>query len=239
MRTIKRIPFMTITFVAVSLLATGIGTNAIATSENTTVSTPHRTVSYDDAESDMISGVVGGPHDFSDPRGGPGNACNGCHVPHMQAIDIVTAPAATTQPVGVPATQPSVQLYRIEGQRRVFVPDRYTPGPTSLVCLGCHDGTIATSTIGSSHAMLAGVRTGFHVPEHFVWRDHPIGVPYPAGHRNDYKPVSAVVADGRIVLPEGRIECISCHEPHDRYGLPGMLVKSSKRSALCLSCHIK
>lgn len=178
---------------------------------------------------DRMRGVVGSAHDFSDPAGGPGNACNACHVPHIQAVRTTTQPTA--------ATQPAMEMYRVEGQRRVFVPDRYTPGPSSLVCLGCHDGTVATSTIGSSHALLAGVREGFDVPEDFVWRDHPIGIPYPAGRR-DYRPEGFALQKG-IRLPQGRIECISCHDPHNITGIKGMLVMSNRRSALCLSCHVK
>ncbi|MBN1343780.1 MAG: hypothetical protein JXQ73_13945 [Phycisphaerae bacterium] len=112
------------------------------------------------------------------------------------------------------------------------------PGPSSLLCLGCHDGTIATSTIGSSHALLAGVRAGFAVPDGFVWRDHPIGVPYP-NDRQNFRPASHVLKGGKIPLPEGRIECISCHDPHNEEGIKGLLVMSNRRSALCLTCHIK
>src|SRR5690606_10304873 len=151
-------------------------------------------------------GVVGGPHDLTETFGF-GSACNSCHVPHVQAV------RTTTQP----ATQPAFEMFRIGGQRRVFQPDYYMPGPTSLLCLGCHDGTIATSTMGTSHALRAGMRAGFTVPEGFVWRDHPIGVPYPPAAGKDYRPKGYVEKLG-IPLPEGRIECISCHDPHDTHG---------------------
>jgi predicted CXXCH cytochrome family protein len=173
-------------------------------------------------------GVVGSAHDLSDASWRFSNACNTCHIPHVQSA----------RPTSQPTTQPAIEMYRVGGQRRVFTPGRFMPGPTSLVCLGCHDGTVATSTIGSSHALLAGVREGFDVPDGFAWRDHPIGVPYPSGRRG-YRPLAFVQANGKIRLPEGRIECISCHEPHNATGLPDMLVMSNRRSALCLSCHVK
>jgi predicted CXXCH cytochrome family protein len=171
-------------------------------------------------------GVVGSAHDLT---GAEGNACNTCHIPHVQGI----------RPSSQPSTQPAVELFRIRGQRSVFVPGRYTPGPTSLICLGCHDGTVATSTISSSHAMLAGVRVGFEVPDGFVWRDHPIGVLYPPiNEPGEFHPGSFVAARG-IRMPEGRVECISCHDPHNETGVKYMLTMSNKRSALCLTCHIK
>ncbi|MHC4441716.1 MAG: cytochrome c3 family protein [Planctomycetota bacterium] len=180
------------------------------------------------AYSDYGEGLVGGKHDFSDQRADWDNACKACHIPHVQAI----------RPTTQPSTQPAYEMYRIGGQRRVFEPDRYMPGPTSLICLGCHDGTVATSAIGSSHALLAGIREGFAVPDSFVWRDHPIGVPYPRNDRK-YRPLSFVLAKGRISLPEGRIECVSCHDPHNSAGVDNMLVMSNRRSALCLGCHVK
>jgi len=179
-------------------------------------------------EADGFEGVIGGPHDFS--RFG-GSACDACHVPHVQAIRPVVAPS--TQP----ATQPAVELFRIPGQAPVFVPGKFSPGPTSLLCLGCHDGTIATSTMGSAHAMLAGVRDGFGTPQDYPWNDHPIGMPYPVD-RNNYRPGPFVEKQG-IRLPQGRVECISCHDPHNQAGVRGMLWMSNRKSALCLSCHIR
>jgi len=180
------------------------------------------------ATSEYTRGVIGGKHDLSTWTGRPGDACRACHVPHLQGV------RPTTRPSG----EPGVELFRITGQRAVFVPGRYTPGPSSLMCLGCHDGTVATATIGSAHALLAGVREGFAVPEGFVWRDHPIGVLYPSDRR-EFRPASVVETAGNIRLPEGRMECVSCHDPHNAAGVDKMLVMSNRRSALCLACHIK
>lgn len=172
-------------------------------------------------------GVIGGPHDLRDPSGGFDDACRACHVPHILAV----RPTPPDQP------GPPLELYRMPGQRAVFVPGRYTPGPTSLVCLGCHDGSLATSTLGSAHALLAGVRSGFAVDTLVSLRDHPIGVPYPRGDPG-YRPAPLVEARG-VRLPEGRVECVSCHDPHNRAGIDKMLVRSNRRSALCLTCHVK
>jgi predicted CXXCH cytochrome family protein len=173
-------------------------------------------------------GVVAGPHDFSALTGRFANACSACHVPHVQGV----------RNADQTGKQANLELYRIGGQRQVFQPDRYMPGPTSLICLSCHNGTVAESTIGTSHALLAGQREGFDVPDGFVFRDHPIGVPYPTDRKN-YRLTSFVEAEGKIRLPDGRLECISCHDPHTALGVDKMLVMSNHRSALCLACHIK
>lgn len=132
----------------------------------------------------------------------------------------------------------SLQMYRIEGQRSALSPGRFTPGPTSLICLSCHDGTVATSAIGGAHALLSGVRDGFDVPDGFVWRDHPIGIEYPL-QKKGYEPLSKIEAQGHIRLPGQRVECVSCHDPHNAAGEPYLLSVSNRRSALCLSCHVK
>jgi predicted CXXCH cytochrome family protein len=48
-----------------------------------------------------------------------------------------------------------------------------------------------------------------------------------------------VTKTGRVRLPDGRIECVSCHDPHNTAGIDKLLVMSNRRSALCLTCHIK
>lgn len=173
-------------------------------------------------------GVAGSVHDFSGITGRVGDACSACHVPHVQAV----------RPVEREGNQAILELFRLGGQRDVFEPGRYMPGATSLICLSCHNGTIASSTLGTSHALFASgfaTRSGERA---FAFRDHPIGVEYPSG-RKDYRPLGAVLSDGRIRLPEGRVECISCHDPHHHAGEEKMLVMSNRRSALCLACHEK
>lgn len=193
---------------------------------------PNENMSADAAADVLVdrhrAGVVGSKHDFTTPGDPTSNACSACHVPHIQAIRSST----------LTTTRPSLETYRIKGQRRIFKDDRYTPGPTSLVCLGCHDGTVATSAVGASHAVLAGVRDGFASRDEYGVRDHPIGIPYPSGDRG-YHTQAFVEAKGRVRLPEGKIECVSCHDPHDSSGTEHMLVMSNRRSRMCLSCHVK
>ncbi len=206
------------------------------------------------------SGIIGGVHDFSRLSGRFADACSACHVPHVQAVRPIARlrrpePLPDTSPTGraglsrampgggagldppSPAGPGVLELYRIEGQRQVFQPGKYMPGPTSLICLSCHNGTVATSTMSTGHALLSGERFGLDLSDDFTFRDHPIGVPYPNDPR-EYHPQSFVEKKG-IPLPDGRLECISCHDPHDQQRIDAMLVMSNRRSALCLTCHKK
>lgn len=171
-------------------------------------------------------GILGSKHDFSTLTGRASDACGACHVPHLQAV----------QPRKGSAQEGLLELFRIGNQRAALSPGEAAPGATSLICLSCHHGTVASSTIGTAHALVAGHRAGFELDD-FAVRDHPIGVDYPAG-RKGYHPAARALQMG-IRLPEGRVECISCHDPHHATGLPWMLSVTVQRSALCLACHDK
>ena len=41
------------------------------------------------------------------------------------------------------------------------------------------------------------------------------------------------------MLEGGKVECTSCHEPHNKYGWNKYLVKNNTGSGLCLTCHNK
>ena len=172
-------------------------------------------------------GVLGGKHDFSTLTGHPADACSACHVPHLQAVK---PKAGEPEPF-------AISFHRMEGQTPILTPDRYTPGPTSLICLSCHNGALAPSTVASSHALLSAHRAGFEI-DGFSTRDHPIGVEYPIRQKG-YRPRAHVLNSGTISLPHGRMECVSCHDPHNAAGVDHMLVMSNRRSTLCLSCHEK
>lgn len=115
-----------------------------------------------------------------------------------------------------------------------------TPGTSSLLCLSCHDGSVAIDAFGAE-AMTTGSmlgsrgRIGAHGE---LGSDHPVGVRYP-DHDRGYHARAQVEADGSVRLPEGRVECVSCHDVHRPGVADKLLVKSNDRSALCLTCHRK
>jgi predicted CXXCH cytochrome family protein len=171
-----------------------------------------------------IAGFEGSPHDFAFATSDKRVGCMACHHPHTPSGK------ALRWHMGPERTRP-FSLY----QTRAGLPDRST-----LICLSCHDGAIASeiavggggiiaSQIGRSHSVWGeqlSVSTG----------SHPVGVPY-VEHNPKYVSKAAIEAEGAIRLPGGRVECISCHDPHGKSGYRHLLVKPDRRSALCLSCH--
>jgi predicted CXXCH cytochrome family protein len=100
----------------------------------------------------------------------------------------------------------------------------------SLHCLGCHVG-------GQSEGGSVSMGRNGVVRHSSGAAPHPIGRSYrDASKRGGLHP-EGQLAQKKVVLSEGRISCISCHEAYKKDH--GKLVASLERSALCLSCHAK
>ena len=77
--------------------------------------------------------------------------------------------------------------------------------------------------------------------------DHPISFTYNTALATAdgglWDPASALSGLGGTIdadlLSGSMVECSSCHDVHNSYGIPFLLVKSNAASALCLTCHDK
>ncbi len=130
-----------------------------------------------------------------------------------------------------------------------------TPGSTSLLCLSCHDGSIAVNSYGNSPSQLStSVSTGSAVmsPTYQVGTGGYLGNHHPIGF--NYGTVQAVDTEIRDAdlwlmtptefisnyLSNGVMECSTCHSVHNT-GNAGetLLWRSDQNSKLCLTCHDK
>jgi predicted CXXCH cytochrome family protein len=167
----------------------------------------------------LVGGLRGSKHDFTQDGRMGRDLCLPCHTPHLLAPPAprLDRRAATTQPL---------RPYQAVGLKL----DGW-----SLLCLGCHDGVTAPDVYSSAHAVavtnqLAGSRLGER-----GLRSHPVGIEYPASN-DSYHKRAAVQAAG-LTLPDGRIQCTTCHDAHNTYRHTRMLRTSDERSRLCLTCH--
>ena len=132
-----------------------------------------------------------------------------------------------------------------------------SPHEGSLICLSCHDGTIAVNSLnnlpGPEGAGLYGVPGGAGLDagglltsssHAFVGTDlrddHPVGILYDSTRDLDFH---AKTGDGAQypdkLLDDGLyVECTSCHNPHDNT-YSNFLTESNNNSTLCMRCHIK
>ncbi len=170
------------------------------------------------------AGLEGSKHDFSKQPWSGGETCGVCHTPHRDQL-----------PTAAPLWDPNADLTRSFGTSSL----RAQAGPGTQMCLRCHDGTIARPTFATttSRRYESSLHPALFSAAH-AGTDHPVGVRYP-DLRKGYRPATLVVAQGAVTLPNHRVECVSCHDPHAGAGLDAMLVVSNARSALCLTCHQK
>lgn len=170
--------------------------------------------------------IAGSKHDFSNKDWSGGDACGACHSPHR-----------SVPPDAAPLWDPDADLSRTFGA--TIGGDTPSPGSGTMICVRCHDGTLAPETITG----VKGDRfknkhhPGFFGAGHDT-SDHPVGIAYPQFDKG-FQPMSSVLASGQVRLPNGRVECVSCHDPHNQAGEEKMLVRNNARSALCLTCHKK
>ena len=117
------------------------------------------------------------------------------------------------------------------------------PTGSSILCLSCHDGTIALGSVlsrpspipfgGSVTTMPVGTSNlGTDLSD-----DHPISFTYNAALAAlDGQLQDPATLTGQIQLENGKVQCTSCHEPH-RNVYAGFLVASTNQSVLCVACH--
>ncbi|MGE3182693.1 MAG: cytochrome c3 family protein, partial [Phycisphaerae bacterium] len=172
---------------------------------------------------DPASGILGSKHDFTDDGKNTRDLCLPCHTPHITSREAPLLTTAATKRTAGPARGSDAIVY----------------DDSSRLCLSCHDGVIAKDVYASPHAASwreldsGSVRGG-----RSRITSHPVGIRYPVDQRS-YYPASALRVDEKDTVPlvDGRIQCITCHDPHNTERHPGMLVKSNQRSKLCLACH--
>lgn len=115
------------------------------------------------------------------------------------------------------------------------------PDGSSILCLSCHDGTIALGSVagtvtdifdGSGGTMPVG-RGLLSID---LSDDHPISFIYSTVASADGQfhdpPLFPVTLDG-----SGKVQCATCHNAHDNIN-GKFLVSSNEFSDLCLDCHI-
>ncbi len=157
-------------------------------------------------------GLIGSKHDFTEQGAFTSDLCLPCHAPHMTSQDA----ALLTRDV------PNESRQGRSTERVVF-------DASSLLCLSCHDGITAQDVYATTHAAI-----GITLTDRSRLTTHPVGVRY---RPTDPRYHSAAAVQQTLPLPGGRIQCVTCHDPHNTGRHPGMLVISNDRSRLCLTCH--
>lgn len=207
--------------------------------------------------------VVGSKHDLSDASWGSDNSqtCAFCHTPHR------SNPIA-----GAPLWNRFVNLSQVytvyQSGTLNTTPGNPNSSIYSVLCLGCHDGTMGTAVVngitGNTKHDLVNAPGRGGIPDTSSWPncerchpeiyggspvswigtnladDHPISMTYPTAAQDPKfnTPPDLTVGWTTIRLFGGKVECASCHDVHDPSNVP-FLRMSNSGGILCLTCHQK
>lgn len=183
--------------------------------------------------------IVGSAHDFSaDNWNNTGEICVVCHTPHNGAI------VQNTPLWNHALSTATFTLYAGAGTLDGTIGQ---PSGVSLLCLSCHDGTVALDSFGGNNG--SQPMTGDALVGTDLSNDHPISITYEAGLDAGLRPVTTAsgipgstgtIADDMLFGASDTVECASCHDVHNSIaGTASLLVKSNNASGLCLTCHAK
>ena len=186
--------------------------------------------------SGAFADVVGTGHDFTGFGWSDSQICKPCHTPHDAISGINDAPLWNHE-----VTTASYKTH----DRGDGVPADQALDGRSILCMSCHDGTVALDVFGGDSGMQPIGGAGLLGTD--LTDDHPVGA-------------DAVYADGPWLVPasiwentvgfgfalrdmevngtmERVVSCTTCHEPHNRNRNEHLLWKDNDRSGLCLTCH--
>ena len=189
--------------------------------------------------------IAGTSHDFSTESWAPttNRGCGVCHTTH-QAISITSAPLWNHEATVV-AGYTLYDSPTFNGSTTIT-----NPGASSRLCLSCHEGTVALEnfggvTSGTNH-IDPGARIG-GVSGNDLSTEHPISFDYTDALASSdgglYPPTTTNSGLGSTIdndmLFNGKMECATCHDVHNRFGVVHLLKMSNMNSELCLTCHNK
>lgn len=162
---------------------------------------------------------------------GESEICIFCHTDH---ISNPVAPLWNRNTSGINYTlYNSSTMQALPGQ----------PDGSSILCLSCHDGTIALGNIISRAAPISfGATSRMPSTSNLstdLRNDHPISFVYNSAlSAADGQLNNPGFVNPAISLENEKIQCTSCHDPHKSTN-PDFLVVTSQNSNLCNNCHKK
>ena len=204
----------------------------------------------------VMADIVGTAHDFSGEGWSDGEICKPCHTPHNADTTVTDAPLWNH-------TLTTATYTLFDGTASVATADALDG--RSILCMSCHDGTVALDSFGGTSGTQIISNNGARLGQDLT-DDHPVGATavYPnvpwmhdPAFNNDYNPATgwnSTANEGFIShgmdlqvmdvdgTPEHVVSCTTCHEPHSRTGFEHMLWVSQSDtvgSGLCLTCHDK
>jgi nitrate reductase cytochrome c-type subunit len=192
--------------------------------------------------------IVGSDHDFSTQPWSGGQICLPCHAPHNVATPVI--PPLWNHEV-------TTATYAVYSSPTLDAGPLGQPDGSTLLCLSCHDGTVAVDSFGGATGTF--FITGDENLGTDLTNDHPISFTYDTalaatdGGLWDPATRNVTIGSGNftqtgtiqdVMLQADQLQCAACHDVHNDFVAGGIggdpLLKISKQSsAICLACHNK
>lgn len=168
-----------------------------------------------------------------------GEICVYCHTPHSNSTPGSMPLWNRAAPVG------PYNMYDNTYSSTMDMTVDASPSGVSLACLSCHDGTIGLDAITNAPNAWSGTVSDSVMPAGLtnlgtdLRNDHPISVLYDNSATGDlaFNDSTSVKTAG-LVFYSGKVQCGSCHNPHNNTNAPFLRISNSA-STLCTTCHIK
>lgn len=186
--------------------------------------------------------ITDSPHDLRAASAGgtqlaaEDQICRACHVPHN---------AAGTDPLWNHDFSAATGFTLYQGLDLEAAQSE--PTGTALMCLSCHDGSVAVDQYGGITPVPTAM-PGYADLSRDLSDDHPIGIDYDAAQGTDgqLNVSSGTLGTGQIVDfleggAGGLLQCMTCHDVHNSAEVGGtsLLRDTLVGSELCLRCHDK
>jgi len=170
--------------------------------------------------------------------------CVYCHTPSG------TMSGSDSQPLWNKAI--SSKSFLIYSVTNVESSDKPVTANSSLACLSCHDGITAINVLANVSGYKRSNTTDTDLPalDSGVARlkigedkNHPVSVVYTSGVAGLKAISSALVGWAGVtnidgLLRNNRVECGSCHDPHEATNGTFLRISNGKGD-LCTGCHVK
>ena len=161
--------------------------------------------------------------------------CAVCHTPH-------NAVATTDAPLWSHTS--TVTVFTPYGSGYDMEAAVGQPTGISLMCLSCHDDTIALDAFVGAGAPASGtISVAYPATTAALGTDlrytHPVSFNYAAHQATDGELFATNASITALLSSTGTVECSSCHDVHNTANIAPLQRMSNVNSALCLTCHDK
>jgi predicted CXXCH cytochrome family protein len=187
------------------------------------------------------TGIANSAHDFVDGVGfdndnwaiAAATICSACHTPHNAGGSTLLW---NHEESGVAYAN---------NINTVFGTTWGTPDGTSILCLSCHDGTVALENFGGTTTGTTQLTANLQIGDGATLADnHPISLDYDdtAGGGSEFVDEATVDASNiRLYGSAGnfRIQCGSCHDVHNKASVAGTALLRLDGTQICQACHDK